>query len=79
MLGLFVHAWSTAVTYEEDTLEWTCWIRCNLKISVLFLLNSTLMTPCLCLLAAMLPHCLFITVTILAGVQWSFKVVFHLR
>ena len=38
MLGLFVHAWSTAVTYGEDTLEWTYWIRSNLKLSVLFLL-----------------------------------------
>ena len=27
----------------------------------------------------MLPHCLFITVTILAGVQWSCKVAFHLH
>ena len=79
MLGLFVRAWSTAVTYGEDTLEWTCSIRCNLKLSVLFLLLHLLTRCLLCLFAAMLPHSLFITATISAGVQWSCKVTFHLR
>ena len=45
-----------------------------------FRLISSTLTPCLlCLFATMLLHYLFITVTILAGVQWSCKVVFDLH